>query len=195
MKQRLAEVWCYDLGSLQHCHCEHVGMTTFAFSWKHHCEKLRTQTHLYVSQRAWPCLEDSTWFSLLTYLYLCILRWRLWPIQGPTGACGWAPSFNLRPFTLQARPQSSPPHPQSFSPMAPLMSNSPFWTLTQTTWIYTASGALTPSKIMHLVQNRLQLHRVRFDVEIHVMLSVTITKRVCKRCMQICFNKIEGWSL
>lgn len=79
---------------------------------------------------------------LLTHRYLYILRWRLWPIQGPTGACGWAPNFNLRPFTLQARRQSSPPHPQSFSPRAPLMFNSPFWTLTQTTWIYTASGNL-----------------------------------------------------
>ncbi len=83
-----------------------------------------------------------------------IFRWKLLPTQGPTGACGWAPSFSLRPSILLDRPQSSLPHPQSFSPMAPLMSNSPFWTLTQTTWTCTASGSLKLSKIIHQVKNK-----------------------------------------
>lgn len=69
----------------------------------------------------------------LTKLYFCIHRWRLWPTRGPTGGCGWDPSFSLRPFTPQARPQSSPPPPQCFNPRAPPMSSSPSWTSTPTT--------------------------------------------------------------
>lgn len=77
---------------------------------------------------------------MLTMNYLCTLRWRLSPILAPTAACGWDPSFSLRPFILQARPLSSRLHPQSFSPRAPLMPSSPFWTLTRMTWTSTASG-------------------------------------------------------
>lgn len=77
---------------------------------------------------------------MLTMNYLCTLRWRLSPILAPTAACGWDPSFSLRPFILQARPLSSRRHPQSFSPRAPLMPSSPFWTLTRMTWTSTASG-------------------------------------------------------
>lgn len=87
----------------------------------------------------------------------------MWPIQGPIGACGWAHSFSLRPFTLQARRQSSPPRPQSFSPRAPLMSNNLFWTLTQMTWTYTASGALNLSTLMDpVVKNCVEMHAARF---------------------------------
>lgn len=110
-------------------------------------------------------------FSVLTPICFGIPRWRLWPIPGPTDACGWALNSSLRLFILQARQQSSPPHPQSCNPMVPLMSSNHFWTLTRMIWIYTASGAI----IATIISTRSEI-------------------TVFRPCVKALVNRFDDWS-